>query len=39
MGPDKALGEEMLLYILPVENSLDIESELDFRVAEVMMNG
>ena len=37
-GPDKAIGDETLLYVTPRECSADIDTELDFRIAEMPLS-
>lgn len=36
-GPDKAIGDETLLYVMPRERSQDIDTEIDFRIAEMLI--
>jgi CMP-N,N'-diacetyllegionaminic acid synthase len=36
-GGDSALGDNTLIYVMPEERSIDIDSETDFRFAEFMM--
>ena len=34
---DRVLGDNTILYEMPEERSIDIDSEMDFRFAEFMM--
>jgi len=36
-GDDRVLGPETRLFVMPVERSLDIDTELDFQLAELLM--
>lgn len=37
-GPDLAIGADTILFQMPEERSIDIDSELDFRIVEMLMN-
>lgn len=36
-GEDSVLREDTMLYVMPEERSIDIDSDLDFRVVELLM--
>jgi len=38
-GDDRIVGPESRLFIMPAERSLDIDTELDFRIAELLIAG
>lgn len=38
-GGDSALGDDTLLYVMPEERSIDIDTETDFCFVEFMMSG
>jgi len=38
-GPDSAIGADTILFQMPEERSIDIDSELDFRIVEMLMAG
>ncbi|MDP3880110.1 MAG: acylneuraminate cytidylyltransferase family protein [Dehalococcoidales bacterium] len=37
MGQDKLMGDNIRPYIMPLERSVDIDTDLDFRMAEQML--
>jgi len=39
MKRSRVMGDDTRAYIMPAERSIDIDTELDFKLAEVLMAG
>ena len=38
-GDDRVVGPETRLFVMPAERSIDIDTELDFKIVELLIAG